>query len=97
MIAEIEIVQHVDDIVGVIHILLAQLVQDPHLDQCLVMESLLIPDYLNGHVLIRLMVQSSNNLTKAAFANHLQDFVSVRNMVMDHFIVASVVVVISAV
>lgn len=43
MVAEVEVVEHVDDIVRTVSVLLAQMVQDANLYQCLVVEPLLIP------------------------------------------------------
>lgn len=97
MVAEVEIVQHVDDVMRVIGVLLAQLVQDANLDQRLVMEPLLVPDYLDGHVLVGFVVQGPNDLAEAALANHLEDLVAVRDVVMDHLVVAPVVIVVAAV
>lgn len=97
MIPEVEIVEHVDDVMRIVRVLLAQLVQDAHLDQRLVVEPLLVPNYLDGHMMIRFMVQRTNHLAEAALAYHLQDLVPVRDVVMDHLVITAVVVVVAAV
>lgn len=97
MIPEVEIVEHVDDVMRIVRVLLTQLVQDAHLHQRLVMEPLLVPNNLDGHVVIRFVVQRTNDLSKAALANHLQDLVPIRDVVMDHLVITAVVIVVAAV
>lgn len=52
MIPEVEVVQHVYNIVGAISILLLQFLQYSNLDQGLMMKTFLIPYYLNSNMLI---------------------------------------------
>ena len=51
-----EIVEHVDDVAGVILVLLPKMLQDPYLLLCLAVEPLLIPDHLQCNVLVCLVV-----------------------------------------
>lgn len=82
MIAEVERVEHVDDIVCPVGVLLAQLVQQSHLDERLVMEAFLVPYDLDGDVLVRLVIESTHHLAEAALANHLEDFVAIANVIV---------------
>lgn len=61
------------------------------------MEALLVPDDLDGHVVVRLVVERANHLPETALANHLEDLVAVRDVVMAYLVVAAVVVVVAAV
>lgn len=97
MVAEVKVVQHVDDVVRVIHVLLPQLIQNAHLDQGLLVEPLLIPDDLDGHVLVRLVIERPHHLPKAALADQLENLVAIRDVVMDDLVVAAVLVVVTAV
>lgn len=72
---EKRVVQHVDDVVRSIRILVPQLVQNVELLNGLVEEALLVPDYLDGHVCVGLVVQGPDHLAEAAFANHLQNLI----------------------
>lgn len=69
MVSEVEVVQHVDDVVDAILVLGSEMVQDAHLDQSLMMEPLLVANDLDGHVLIGAVIQSSYHLTETSFAN----------------------------
>lgn len=60
-------------------------------------ESLLVPDDLDGDVMVCLVVQRPDHLSKAALANHLQDLIPVRDVVMYHLVVAAIVIVVAAV
>ena len=57
VVAEVEVVQHVDDVVPALGVLGPQGVQNLHLHQGLVVEALLIPNHLNGHRTVGLVVQ----------------------------------------
>ena len=57
VVAEVEVVQHVDDVVAALHVLGPEGIQDLHLHQGLVMETLLVANDLNGHRGIGLVVQ----------------------------------------
>ena len=64
-----------DDVAGVVLVLLPQVFQNPDLLLCLPMEPLLVPHHLEGNVLVGLVVVHLEHLTKRALAYHLQDLV----------------------
>lgn len=82
MVAKVERVQHVDDIVGAVRVLLAQLVQQPNFDQRLVVEALLVADDLDGDMLADFVVEGAHHLAEAALADDLEDFVAVEDVVV---------------
>lgn len=77
MVAEIERVQHMDHVVRAVGVLLAQLVQQAHLDERLMMEALLVAYDLDGDVLVRLVVERAHHLAKAALADDLENLVAI--------------------
>lgn len=56
MIPEVEIVQHVNHVVCIVRIFFSQLVQNAHLDQCLMMEALLVADDFYSYWFICLVI-----------------------------------------
>lgn len=90
MIPKVEIVEHVNDIVRLISILLAQFVENAHLYECLMMESLLIANDFDCHILIGFMIQCTNDLSETSFANHLQYLVAIANVIMNDLEIAKV-------
>ena len=66
-----------DDIAGVVLVLLPQVLEDSDLLLRLPMESLLVPNHLQSHVLVRLVVVHLEHLAKRALAYHLQDLIPV--------------------
>ena len=83
MIPEVKVIEHVNNVVRSVAVLLAQLIQDSHLDQCLVVESFLVADDFDGHVQSSFVVQCTNHLAKTAFANHLQYLVAIADVVVN--------------
>ena len=66
-----------DDIAGVVLVLLPQVLEDPDLLLRLPVEPLLVPHHLEGDVLVGLVVVHLEHLPKRALAYHLQDLVPV--------------------
>lgn len=62
VVPEGEVVQHVDDMVGAVRVLSAEVIQNPNLFFRLPVESLLIPDQLQRHVLLILVVVGLDDL-----------------------------------
>ena len=83
MIPEVKVIEHVYNVVRSVAVFLAQLIQDSHLDKCLMMEALLVADNFDGHVQSSFVVQRTNHLSKTAFANHLENFVAIADVVMN--------------
>lgn len=82
MVAEVEVVQHVYDMVASVRVLLPQLVQYPNLDEGLMVEALLVADDLDCDVLLGFVVQRPDHLSEAALADNLQDLVPVADVVV---------------
>ena len=82
--AEGEVVIHVDDVERVVLVLLAQVLQDPDLLLGLAVEPLLVPDHLQGHVVVVLVVVGLDHLPEAALAYHLENLVPVGQVVVDN-------------
>ena len=64
-----------DDIAGVVLVLLPQVLQDPDLLLGLPMESLLVSNHLQSDVLVRLVVVHLEHLPKRPLPYHLQDLI----------------------
>lgn len=84
MIPKVEVVQHVNYIVRSIGIFLAEFVENPDLDECLMMKSLFVADDFDCDILVRFVVEGSNHLPEAPLSNHLQDLVTVTNVIVDN-------------
>lgn len=84
MVPEVEVLEHVYHIVQRVFVLLPEMIQDPDLDQRLVVKPFFVPDDLDGHMLICFVVQGSDDLSEAALADHLEDFVPIRYMIMEN-------------
>ena len=57
VVAEVKVVQHMDNVVPALGILCPEGVQDLHLHESLVVEALLVPNHFNGHRAIGPVVQ----------------------------------------
>lgn len=82
MVAEIERIQHVDHVVRSVGVFLAQFVQQPDLDEGLMMEALLVADDLDGDVRVGFVVECSDHLAEAAFADDLENLVAIGYVVV---------------
>lgn len=82
MVAKIERVQHVDDVMRTICVLLAQLIEQSHLDQSLMMEAFLVADDLDGDVLAGHVIDGAHHLAEAALADDLEDLVAIRDVIV---------------
>jgi len=82
MVAEVEVVKHMNNMVGWVFVFLAEVIQNADLDERLVVEPLLIPYDFDCDVLVGLVIQCANHLPETPLPNHLQDLISVRYVVM---------------
>lgn len=71
-----------DHVVRSVGVLLAQFVQQSNLDECLMMEALLVADDFDGDVRIGFVVERSDHLAEAAFADDLQNLVAIGYVVV---------------
>ena len=95
--AKDEVVEHVDDVVGVVLVLLAQVLQDADLLLGLSVEPFLVAHHLEGHVEMALVVVGLDHLAEAAFSNDFQHFVAVGEVVVGDVCVGALIVVVPAV
>jgi hypothetical protein len=84
MIPKVEVVQHVNDVVRSVGVLFAEFIKDAHLDERLMVEALLVANDFDCDILICLVIQGADHLAKAAFSNHLEDFVAITNVIVNH-------------
>ena len=94
MITEIEVLFHVHDIQRIVVIHVLQVLQNIDLDHTLLLESFLASDYLHSHMLFSFMVEALEHLAKAALAERLEYFVSICNVILDHFRVGTILVIV---
>mmetsp|Transcript_48637 Transcript_48637/g.125284 ORF Transcript_48637/g.125284 Transcript_48637/m.125284 type:complete len:217 (+) Transcript_48637:637-1287(+) len=97
VVPEIEVVHHVHHIRGALDVALAQVLEDLHLDQRLVVKSFLVPDDLASHLSIRFVVESSDHLAKGSFTERAHDLVPIENVVVQHYEVIAALIVIGMV
>ncbi len=72
----------------------AKLVEDPNLNQSLMMKTLFVPDYLDCHGLSRTMVAAMQNLTEGAFPQGIHYLVTIRQVItMNDEIVSPVIII----
>lgn len=82
MISEVEILEHVDDVVTAIFILLSDVIQNAHFNQRLMVESFLVSDQFDGYVFVGHVVQGAYHLSETALSNHLQDLVTISYVIV---------------
>ena len=94
---ECEVVVEVNDVVRVLLVLLAQVLQDPDLLLGLAVEALLVPHHLERHVLVVLVVVHLDHLSERALPDDLEHLVAVLQVVVRDVRVRALVVVVAAV
>ena len=66
MVAEYAVILNLDNVVLILGVLPLQVLKDTQLDTCLVLVSLLVFDYFDGHCLACFVVYAFERLTEAA-------------------------------
>lgn len=66
VLSEYQVVEHPDDVVLVLLVVVVQVLQDLQLHACLVLEFLLVPDDFNGHHFVGLVVKALQSLSETA-------------------------------
>lgn len=92
-----EVVEHVDNVACVVLVLFPQVLQYPYLLLGLSVEPLLIPDHLEGHVLVGLVVVHLQDLSKTSLPYHFQDLVAVGYVIVWDVCVGTLFIIISTV
>jgi hypothetical protein len=80
VLAERELLLYANDVLLVLWVVVAELLQDLGFDEALLVEPLLVPEDLESHVLLVLVVEALEHLAEAAFAEPGHDFESVTNV-----------------
>lgn len=83
-----------NDVHGVVLVLLAQLTQYAYLLVRLTVEALLVAHHLERHVLVRLVIVGLDHLAERALADHAQHFVAICHVVVRHMDVRALFVVV---
>lgn len=84
MISEVEVVQHVDNIVRSIGIFLSEFVEYANFDEGLVVEALFVSNDFDRDILISFVVQCANHLAETSLSNHLQNLIAIADVIMNH-------------
>lgn len=84
MIPEVEVVEHVDNVVRSISVFLAEFIENANFDEGLMMEAFLVADDFDCDVLIRFVVESSDNLPETSLSNNLKNLVAITNVIVNH-------------
>lgn len=66
VLSEEHVVFDSDDVVLVVWVVVVQVLEDPKLNACLILELLLVTDQLDGHRFLSLVVQARDGLAKAS-------------------------------
>lgn len=93
VLAEDGVVQHANDIVFVVFILLLEVAQKTQLDTSLVLEALLVADDFDSHRHSRLVVKALQGLAETARAKLVQHFKPVGQVILDHDLVVATLIV----
>ena len=97
MLSKKQIVEDSDHIVLIMHIIIIQIFQDFELDSSLVLELFLVSDYFESHLLLCLVIEAFDCLSKAALSQEFKYFVSVAQVVVKDDLVVALLIVISMV
>jgi len=97
MVPENAMIFDLDDVILILRVLLLEVLEDAKLDTCLVLVSLLVFDDFDGNNLACFVVQALQSLAKAAPSEKVKNLESVIDVIFEHHIVVTVLVVVSIV
>lgn len=83
VIPKVEIVEHVNNVVRLIRVLFAQLIENSNLDERLMMEALLVANNFDCHILIGFVIQCPDDLAEATLANHLEYLIAIAYVIVN--------------
>jgi hypothetical protein len=83
VISKVEIVEHVNNVVRLIGVLFAQLIENANLNKSLMMETLLVTNNFDCHILIGFVIQCPDDLTKATLADHFEYLVAIADVIVN--------------
>lgn len=84
MIPKVEIVEHVNNVVRLIGVLFAQLIENSNLDEGLMMETLFVANNFDCHILIGFVIQCPDDLAKTTLANHFEYLIAIANVIVNN-------------
>jgi hypothetical protein len=94
MLPENRIIFDPNDVIDIFRVIFFEVVKYVKFDAGLMMKPLLVPDYLDGHELIGLVVEAFECLPEGSLAQKLLDFVPIAQVVIqDDLVIPSVVIV----
>lgn len=76
-------------VVRLIGVLFAELIKNANFDECLMMESLLVANNFDCHILIGFVIQCPYDLPKATLANYFQYLIAIADVIMNNLIVVN--------
>ncbi len=94
MAPECKVVRHVDDVHPIVLVEVSEVLEDSNLFLSLPMKPFLIPDHLEGHMDVGLVVKGLYDLTKAPLPYHLENLVAVAHVVMLDVDIAPLLVIV---
>ena len=97
MAAEHKVVEHVNEVEGIVLVLLSQVFQNADLFLSLPMKAFLVSDHLERNMLVTFVIVSFHDLTKTALAYHLEHLVPVGQVVMRDVSVRALIVIVATI
>ena len=95
MVAEYAVILDLDDVVLVLGVLPLEVLEDTQLDTSLVLVSLLVFYYFDGHCLACLVVDAFERLTEAALPEEVDHLETIVDVVLEHDDVVAILIVVT--
>ena len=95
MVAEYAVVLDLDDVVLILGVLPLEVLKDTQLDTCLVLVSLLVFDYFDGHCLACLVVDAFERLAEASLPEEVNNLETIVDVILEHDYVVTILVVVT--
>ena len=92
-----KVVKHVNDVVGIVLVLLAQVFQDSYFFLGLPVKPFLVSYHFQGNMEVTFVIVGLDHLAEAALSNDFEHFVAVGQVVVGYVGVRTLVVVVAAV
>mmetsp|Transcript_24009 Transcript_24009/g.42929 ORF Transcript_24009/g.42929 Transcript_24009/m.42929 type:complete len:303 (-) Transcript_24009:952-1860(-) len=98
VIPKVEVIHHVHDVGGALEVLLPDVLQDLHFHKRLMVESLLVANYLQSHTsIVGLEVSRSDNLSEGSLSKRGHHLVAVQEMVVQNYGVVPALIIVAVV
>jgi hypothetical protein len=92
-----KVVKHVNDVVGIVLVLLAQVFQDSDFFLGLPVKPFLVSYHFQGNMEVTFVIIGLDHLTEAALSNDFEHFIAVGQVVVGYVGIGTLVVVVAAV